>query len=126
MNDDNPYKSNGPNPKPMKVFIPSVLDEYGLKPSVFRVYCHIARSNGKGNGAWPAIASMSRMCHLHPQTIRTALKFLVAEGFLTREKRRGMTTVYCLNPMYMWKNLKPIKAAAPNRKGYRADDLSEF
>lgn len=88
----------------LKTFIPSVLDEYGLKPSVFRVYCHIARRDGGEQGAWASVASIARTCQIHPQTVRKALKFLVTEEFLTRQTRRGATTIYRLTPMYMWQN----------------------
>jgi DNA-binding MarR family transcriptional regulator len=85
----------------IKIFVPARFDDYGLKPTVFRVYCHIARRDGN-DGAWPAIANIARVCRIHPQTVRKALKFLTAHGFLTRTPRRGQTTLYRLTPPSAW------------------------
>jgi DNA-binding MarR family transcriptional regulator len=93
------------NTAEMRVFIPSQLDDYGHIPSVFRVYCHIARRDGD-DGAWASIASIARVCRIHPQTARSALRFLVAKGFLTRTPRRGSTTIYRRTPMSVWQEPK--------------------
>jgi len=88
-------------PKELKVFIPSHLDDYGLRPNVFRLYCHIARRDGP-SGAYPAVKTMARVCRIHPQTARDALRYLTEQGFLTREKRPGRTTIYRLTPLSSW------------------------
>jgi DNA-binding MarR family transcriptional regulator len=95
--------SQGHDVAKMSVFIPSKLDDYRLIPSVFRVYCHIARRDG-ANGAWASVASIAYVCRVHPQTVRGALRFLVTKGFLTRTPRRGSTTVYRLTSMSVWQD----------------------
>lgn len=87
--------------KELKVFIPSKLDDYGLMPSAFRVYCHIARRDGH-RGAFAAVELMAHVCRLHPQTVRSALKNLVFHGLLKREQRPGRTTIYRLTPQSSW------------------------
>ena len=90
----------------IKVFIPAKLDDYGLKPNVFRVYCHMARRAGN-DGAWPAIAKIARVCRLHPQTVRKALQFLTARGFLIAKPRGGASTLYYLTPLSAWRPAVP-------------------
>jgi DNA-binding MarR family transcriptional regulator len=85
----------------LKVFVPSKLDDYGLKPTCFRVYCHIARRDGD-EGAWSSVANIARVCRIHPQTARKALRFLTARAFLTRKRRPGQTTIYRLTPQSAW------------------------
>ena len=82
-------------------FIHSALDDYGLSSAQFRVYGHISRRAGSGV-AFAAVASMARVCQLHPQTIRKALRFLVKHGLISRETRPGMTPFYRLTPMWQW------------------------
>ena len=83
------------------VFVHSVLDDYGLTPPQFRIYGHLSRRAGSGV-AFPAVASMARICKLHPQTVRKALRFLVKNGFITREHRPGTTPYYRLTPHWRW------------------------
>jgi hypothetical protein len=85
------------------VFIHSLLDDYGLPASAFRIYCHVARRAGKDGIAWSSVASMSEVCRLHPQTVRKALQLLVRHRFLRREQRKGRTTHYRLAPPSEWR-----------------------
>jgi hypothetical protein len=83
------------------VFVHSYLDDYGLPPAAFRVYCHLARRAGH-RGAWPAVKSIARVCRLHPQTVRKALRLLMAHYLLRGEPRRGETTIYHLMHPSTW------------------------
>ncbi len=83
-------------------FIHSALDEYGLTPQQFRVYCHIARRAGSGGLAFAGLDSMARKCRLHPKTVTRALAFLTARQLLAATRRPGQTTVYRLNPISAW------------------------
>ena len=85
------------------VFIHSRLDDYGLPAPVFRVYCHIARRVGRDGRAWPSIANIARVCCLHPQTVRKALRALAAHHLLQSETRPGRTTDYRLTPASAWR-----------------------
>lgn len=79
----------------MSAFIHSRLDDYGLTPAQFRVYCHICRrSNGAEHPAWASVDTMASVCKLHARTVRRALKDLVKLGFLLAENRPGRTTHY--------------------------------
>jgi hypothetical protein len=83
------------------VFIHSTLDDYGLSPAQFRVFCHISRRAGKGF-AYPAVESMARICQLHPHTIRKSLKALVKYRLLHCTPRPGKTSLYRVNPPALW------------------------
>lgn len=100
MNNTNPPER--PTPRETKVFIPARLDDADLRPNVFRVYCHISRRDGR-EGAWSSIAKMARVCRLHPQTVRKALRFLTGQGLLAATPRQGQTTIYHLTPMSTWR-----------------------
>jgi Helix-turn-helix domain len=91
--------NNGQPDRP--AFIHSKLDDYGLSPSNFRVYCHIVRRANNGV-AWPSISSAARVCRLHPQTVRKALAELTRRVFLTRHPRLGATTQYRLTKPSEW------------------------
>ena len=90
------------------VFIHSELDDYGLNPSQFRVYCHLARRASSGK-AWPSLPNIARTCHIHEQTARMALTVLVDRCLLAKESRPGKTAFYRINPRSSWKPARRIK-----------------
>lgn len=112
----NPLQKNGPRTDSNPVFIHSQLDDLGLSASQFRVYCHLARRSNAGavdSGiAWPSVAAMSRVCRLHPSTVRQALAFLLRNRLICSQPRPGKTTVYRLNRPPLW-SLKPINPVTP-------------
>jgi DNA-binding MarR family transcriptional regulator len=89
------------------VFIHSLLDNFGLSASQFRVYAHLARRAGIG-AAWPAVASIALTCLLHPQTVRRALAFLTKQKLITRQPRPGHTPLYRLTPATQWLPLSGV------------------
>jgi DNA-binding MarR family transcriptional regulator len=99
------------------VFIHSTLDDLGLSPARFRVYCHLARRANTGTagegGAWPAVSEMARVCRLHPQTVRKALRWLAEHQLLTRQRRPGRTAVYRLTAASRWKRTTTAKEGNP-------------
>lgn len=99
------------------VFVHSALDDLGLSPAQFRVYCHLARRANTGSGiegrAWPAVPEMARCCRLHEDTVRTALRWLAAHRLLTRERRPGATSVYRLTAASHWLRPDPSESDTP-------------
>jgi len=81
------------------VFIHSRLDEAGLSPSTFRIFCHVAR---RGE-CYSKVESIASICRLSPDTVRAGLKFLTAQGFLVGVRRDGFTTIYRVAPIENWK-----------------------
>jgi hypothetical protein len=78
------------------VIIPGWLDDAGLRPSVFRVYCRVAR---RGD-CWESLKNIASGCHLRRITVQTALKELVEVALVTAQARSGETTIYraVMNP----------------------------
>lgn len=82
-------------------FIHASLDDRGLTPAQFRVFCHLARRAGSGE-AFAAIESMARVCKLHPDTVRECLRALQSYGMVSREDRSGRTSIYRLSEITQW------------------------
>jgi DNA-binding MarR family transcriptional regulator len=99
------------------VFVHSALDDLGLSPAQFRVYCHLARRANAGSGiegsAWPAVSEIARLCRLHEDTVRAALRWLAAHRLLTRERRPGATGVYRLTAASHWLRPNPSESDTP-------------
>ena len=93
------------------IFIHSCLDDYGLSPSEFRVYAHVARRGGATGAAWSSVPNIARLCRLHPQTVRKALRTLTAQRLLSAEFRAGESTCYRLTSSSTW---LPPKTAVDN------------
>ena len=82
------------NPKPPPnnaIWVHSALDDLGLTPAEFRVYAHLSRRAGNGV-AWPAIASIARVCRLSRKTVIAAFNNLERRGLLQIERGGGAAT----------------------------------
>ena len=75
------------------IFIHCNLDDWGLRPTVFRVLCHVAR---RGD-CHASVQTISKVCCIHKDTVRKALKELVNSGLLFSKYRQGATTKYMVN-----------------------------
>lgn len=99
------------------VFVHSALDDFGLSPAQFRIYCHLARRSnaGSGNegGAWPSVHEIARVCRLHEDTVQTALRWLTSRRLLTCERRVGTTSVYRLTSPSSWLRQAPPELEPP-------------
>jgi hypothetical protein len=68
------------NPRP---FIPVWLDEAGMPPAEFRLYCHLCRRTDKETGiAWPKVESMAEKCGTSDRTVKRLLTSLVTRGLI--------------------------------------------
>lgn len=70
--------------RPGLPFIPAKLDELGLTPHEFRVYCHIARRAGPDGVCFDSIESASRTCRIEKKTYRRALRRLICYGLVLK------------------------------------------
>jgi len=85
----------------LRPFIPAWLDDRKLKPSEFRVFCHVARcgSGNKGKGCcFTSVPNIALKCQLSPNTVRKSLQQLVKLGLLTCNPRHLNTTTYKIVP----------------------------
>ncbi|MGA2660219.1 MAG: helix-turn-helix domain-containing protein [Verrucomicrobiota bacterium] len=81
--------------------IPAWLDDYDLKPSEFRLFCHVARREGgkAGKGCCnAAVPTIAKVCRLSENTVRKGLRQLVSLGLLLCKPRQHKTTLYRLVP----------------------------
>lgn len=76
-------------------FIAADLDDSGLDPYTFRVYCRVLRRAGNGE-AFESCTSMGEACKMSEKAVRTCLKKLLDAKLIVAEKRLGQTTVYRL------------------------------
>lgn len=73
-------------PKSLKPFIPSWLDDAGLTPAQFRVYCHIARRGA----CWESLPSFARCCKMDREGVQKAIRELESKGWISK-RRTGRT-----------------------------------
>jgi DNA-binding MarR family transcriptional regulator len=83
------------------IFIHSSLDDLGLSAQEFRIYAHLARRAGAGE-AFPAVATIAKVCRLNEETVRSALKELAGRGMVTKQERPGQTNIYRLTAPSRW------------------------
>jgi hypothetical protein len=98
MSEATPTWAEGSKKKSNLSFIHSSLDDYGLLPSQFRIYCHIAR-RGECYSSAPNIA---RHCRMNRDTVWAALKFLSGKKLIHGEPRQGRPTLYTVTPVSTW------------------------
>lgn len=83
-------------------FIHSDLDDYGLRPAEFRIYCHLSRRAGENSECYPGIDSMAETCRLSKPTVIAAVRTLEGLGMLSVERREGVGSRYRLTPKSQW------------------------
>jgi DNA-binding MarR family transcriptional regulator len=126
-----PYKRNRTSkaqeldPEIVKLFRPSIpdwldelpkwIDEEGLKPSEFRVFCHVLRrGSGKDGYGWciESVPNQAKVCKLSPNTVRKCLQKLVKLGLIESRPKHLHPTRYRIVP----KNRKWEKKAPEPRE----------
>lgn len=80
----------------LPIFIHSELDDAGLDPYAFRVYCRLARRAGGQGAAWESVGNMADACRMSSRRARQALRTLETKGLIRRDERDGQTSVYHL------------------------------
>jgi hypothetical protein len=75
-------------------FVPAWLDDLGLTPLQFRLYCHISR---RGQ-CWEAAGNIAKACCVNRNSVWPALNFLVGAGLVQQERREGQTSILSIIP----------------------------
>ena len=99
------------------VFIHRELDDLGLSPNAFRLYCHLARRAGSGM-AWPSYQSMGDHCFMgqaeagrRRNIAIEAMKELVERALIKKVARKdgeiNQTNLYYLTPRDEWGGSTP-------------------
>ena len=83
--------------------IPDELDDLGLKPCQFRVYCRIVRCIQEF-GCSESVDSMAEACGIDRKTVFAAIKVLIDHGLITRDssQKKGGIVTYHLMPPSNW------------------------
>lgn len=86
-------------------FIHSELDEAGLTPFAFRIYCHLARRANISGEAWPGACSMARITGMGETKVREAIAELEARDMIRVKRSKGgrESNHYHLNSKKFWK-----------------------
>lgn len=92
------------------VFVHSSIDDAGLSPAEFRIYCHLAR-RANGGEAWPSVVTMATTCRLNRTTVRAAVDRLVALNMVEVRERPGTSNVYVLTRASEWRIPTPEAGA---------------
>ena len=84
------------------VFIHSRLDDQGLTPHEFRVYCHLARRAGAGY-AYPGLRSIAETCCIDVKTASKSIAALIERNMIEQEKRKHrQPSLYRLTSSERW------------------------
>lgn len=88
-------------------FIHSALDDAGLTPNQFRLYCHAVRRAGGTSGTfWESIQNSAALCKIHVKTARKAVAVLLDLNLIQlAEHRNGRPKVYRITNLDEWKPL---------------------
>jgi hypothetical protein len=78
-------------------WIHSELDDFGLSPAEFRVYCHILRRAGAGGHCWETTENAAKHCRLNRKTYEKAITTLERYGMVYIERRKGQSSI--INPL---------------------------
>ena len=77
-------------------FIPAWLDDFGLRPLPFRVFCHLWRRRSKDGKCYPAEKDIRTSCRIAKNSVWSAIAELEAVGLLTRRRGFGNSNQYTL------------------------------
>lgn len=75
-------------------FIPALLDDAGLTPDAFRVYCNLVRRQGRSEAAYPSLDGISATCQMCRKRAMRAIRGLLGRGAILRVPRAGETSLY--------------------------------
>lgn len=105
-------------------FIPSVLDDFGLDPYQFRVYCRLARRAGAGGQCWESINNIADKCRMNRKTVMGAITFLLKYCLVRQTKRPGKSDVYQLTHHRHWINPKVFPQGSSTSSPKELDSTS--
>jgi hypothetical protein len=93
------------------------LDDAGLSPAEFRIYCHLSRRAAKQGRAWPGRESMAETCRLTGRTVTTAIQGLERRQMLVAHRTPGQRSIYVLTKRSSW--VVPSLSTGPGKNNTR-------
>jgi DNA-binding MarR family transcriptional regulator len=89
------WANEGKRSAKQTIFVHSLLDDFGLSASEFRVFAHLyRRKNNKTGTSWPGIDSIAEKCRLSKQTVCDAIKHLERHNMIGAIRTPGAKTQY--------------------------------
>lgn len=85
------------------------LDQLGLNPYEFRIYCHLQCICDESGKVICSIEKIAKACGMHRHTAKRVLDRLVERGMIRRSISLHETTAYHLTPLENWQQLEPEK-----------------
>lgn len=100
------------------IFIKAEIDDWGLDVYAFRILHRISRRVGKDGACFESIPNMASSCKMCRPNAESAIKALLRQNIVAKEKRDGKTNLYTLNHVSEWiriesvpsKNLTKVKS----------------
>jgi len=83
-------------------FIHADLDDAGLTPDEFRIYCRIRRRAGADGDCYESIPSMMEACQISVRPFRAAIGELLRRNMINRIDRAGKSYVFRVTPIESW------------------------
>lgn len=74
-------------------WIHSELDDFGLSPAEFRVYCHILRRSGTSGHCWETTDNAAKHCRINRKTYEKAIITLEKNNMILVERRTGQSSI---------------------------------
>jgi hypothetical protein len=106
--------------RPIFAQVPIALLEQSAERSrrgALFVYCWLWHYAGRNDQAFPSIQRLAAECHMKPDDVRKALKWLTEEGWITRTDRAGSTSLFHVRYEKTPRRTPPPKGAPLPRKG---------
>jgi hypothetical protein len=106
--------------RPIFAQVPIALLEQSAERSrrgALFVYCWLWHYAGRNDQAFPSIQRLAAECHMKPDDVRKALKWLTEEGWITRTDRAGSTSLFHVRYEKTPRRTPPPKGVPLPRKG---------
>jgi Helix-turn-helix domain len=87
-----------------QVFCSSLIDDFGLSASQFRLLHHLHRRCGKHGFAWCGIRQIARVCRMNKSTVIETVRELEELNVIACERREKRSSKYWINSFDNWKN----------------------
>lgn len=88
------YITHTETPRTHFIMLPNVIDDMGLSPYAFRLYCHLRRVAGESGACWQSTATLAAHCGISAGSISQAKKDLTDKGLISIDEKSGAGGIY--------------------------------
>lgn len=77
------------------ILIPlALVEQCATRKGALFAYCLLCEQAKRGDDERPSISQMAKQCHIKPDDLRAALRWLCEQGWVNREDRPGGTSIF--------------------------------